>query len=360
MLMRSFSRGVVGIICLLSFVVAAPAQNRLLKADYGGTPLSGLVLADLPKEVQLLASDGQLRLLSKDKLARPQWSSGALSASSSAELKTQLAREFGKGFDVSGTGHYLVVHPKGQRDAWAARFEEIYRSFRYYFQVRGFPLEAPKFTLIAVVFPAQADFMRFASQQGQQISTNVLGYYDPRSNRVYMYDYTAGRKNHADWQTNAETVIHEVTHQMAFNSGVHSRFGQPPKWVVEGLATLFEAPGVWNGLKNTTPADRVNRNLLAQFRATLSGRTKGALAQFVADDRTFNNNTAGGYAQAWALSHYLTETNPRGYAKYLQMTGAARNATPAANERLKEFTSCFGADLSLLEANFLRYVAEIR
>ena len=240
------------------------------------------------------------------------------------------------------------------------RFEEIYRSFSYYFQVRGFPLQSPKFTLIAVIFPTQPDFMRFASQHGHRISPNVLGFYDPKSNRVYMYDYTAGRKNLGDWQTNAETVIHEVTHQMAFNSGVHSRFGQPPKWVIEGLATLFEAPGVWNGLKKKSPGDRVNRNLLTQFRTTLGSRPKGALAQFIADDRTFSNNTAGGYAQAWALSHYLTETNPRGYAKYLQVTGAARNTTPTATERLKDFSSCFGGDLTLLEANFLRYVAEIR
>jgi hypothetical protein len=346
------------LICWFS-KIAMPA-DRLLKADYRGAPLSGLVLSDMPKEVQLLTTDGQLRLLSKDKLVRPQWLEGSFTASPAAELKTQLLREFGKGFDVSGTGHYLVVHPRGQRDAWAARFEEIYRSFRYYFQVRGFPLQEPKFTLVAIVFPTQADFIRHASAQGQDVLPNVLGFYDPRSNRVYMYDYTAGRRNLADWQTNAETVIHEVTHQMAFNSGVHSRFGQPPKWVVEGLATLFEAPGVWNGLKKSAPADRVNRNLLTQFRSSLASRPKGALAQFIADDRTFNNNTAGGYAQAWALSHYLTETNPRGYAKYLQVTGAARNSVPTATERIKDFTSCFGSDLTLLEANFLRYVAEIR
>lgn len=345
---------------LSSSAGALIAQDRLLRADYGGVPLSGLVLADLPKEVQILASDGQLRLLSKDKLTRPQWTQGSLAASTSAELKSSLSREFGSGFEVSGTGHYLVAHPKGQRDAWAARFEEIYRSFHYYFQVRGFPLQSPKFTLIAVVFPSQADFMRFASQLGNRISPNVLGFYDPKSNRVYMYDYTAGRKNLGDWQTNAETVIHEVTHQMAFNTGVHSRFGQPPKWVIEGLATLFEAPGVWNGLKKTSPADRVNRNLLAQFRSTLGNLPKGALAQFVADDRTFNNNTAGGYAQAWALSHYLSETNPRGYAKYLQLTGVARNTVPSSTERLKEFSGCFGSDLALLEANFLRFMAEIR
>lgn len=92
----------------------------------------------------------------------------------------------------------------------------------------------------------------------------------------------------------------------------------------------------------------------------MANRPKGALAQFIADDRTFNNDISGGYAQAWALSHYLTETNPRGYAKYLQLTGAARNTAPNSTDRLKDFTTCFGANLPVLEANFLRYIAEIR
>lgn len=335
------------------------AADRLIKAEYGGRPFTGLILADLPAEVQFLASDGQLRTLNKKELVRPQWTSGVFTASAAPELKTELLREFGRGFEVSGVGHYLVVHPAGERQRWAERFEEIYRSFRWYFQVRGFPLQTPKFILVAVVFPTQADFQRFAAQQGQRVSSSVLGYYDPRSNRVYMYDYAAGR-NGADWKTNAETIIHEVTHQMAFNSGVHSRFGQPPKWVVEGLATLFEAPGVWNGLKQTSPGDRVNRKMLAQFRAGLQNRPKGTLLQLVSHDRAFDANPAAGYAEAWALSHYLTETNPRAYAKYLQLTGAPRNSAPNSQERVKDFASCFGSDLAIVESNFLRFISEIR
>jgi hypothetical protein len=346
------------LLLVYSFCEPSSAADRLLKADYGGRTLNGLVLADLPQEVQILANDGQLRILSKDKLNRPQWTNGSFIASPAAELKTELQREFGRSFEVSGTGHYLVVHPAGQRDAWAARFEEIFRSFRYYFQVRSFPLQEPKFILVAVVFPTQSDFMRFSGQQGNRVSSSVLGYYEPKSNRVYMYDFTAGRKNPADWQTNAETVIHEVTHQMAFNSGVHSRFGQPPKWVIEGLATLFEAPGVWNGLKRNAPGDRVNRNLLAQFRLTLPKRPKGALLPFVSSDRAFDSATHA-YAESWALSYYLSETQPKQYAKYLQLSGTARNAA-STHDRVKDFSACFGGDLALLEANFLRYMVDIR
>ena len=50
----------------------------------------------------------------------------------------QLQREFGRAFDVSGTGQYLVVHPAGQRDRWADRFEQLYRSMIHYLTARRF------------------------------------------------------------------------------------------------------------------------------------------------------------------------------------------------------------------------------
>ena len=45
----------------------------------------------------------------------------------------------------------------------------------------------------------------------------------------------------ADWTTNADTIIHEAAHQTAFNTGVHTRCGDSPRWLVEGLGTMFEA-----------------------------------------------------------------------------------------------------------------------
>jgi hypothetical protein len=41
-----------------------------------------------------------------------------------------------------------------------------------------------------------------------------------------------------------ETMIHEATHQLGYNLGLHNRTGRNPKWVVEGLATVFETPGM--------------------------------------------------------------------------------------------------------------------
>ena len=56
---------------------------------------------------------------------------------------------------------------------------------------------------------------------------------------------------------------------------------------------------------------------------------------------------------------YLCETNPHGWAAYLQRTSRLdRPAAVGAAERLREFTDCFGANLPLLESQFLRFVDE--
>ena len=61
------------------------------------------------------------------------------------------------------------------------------------------------------------------------------------------------------------------------------------------------------------------------------------------------------YAESWALTHYLLETQPRKYTDFL--TRAAR--TTAANQdeatRLREFQAVFGADWNMLDAQFRRF-----
>ena len=38
------------------------------------------------------------------------------------------------------------------------------------------------------------------------------------------------------------TVIHEATHQIAFNCGLHTRYADNPLWLTEGMALYFETP----------------------------------------------------------------------------------------------------------------------
>ena len=178
-------------------------------------------------------------------------------------LRGQLLREFGRDFDVSGTGQYLVVHPVGQRDRWAERFEQLYRSMVHYFTARGFTIHRPEFPLIAVVFANEEGYRRHLQQNRVSIGRGTLGYYDPVTNRIQLYDAAANQPDSDRWYINAETIIHEAAHQTAYNIGIHPRLTITPTWVVEGIGTLFESRGIWNAQHHPDLEDRIHQYLVA-------------------------------------------------------------------------------------------------
>ena len=335
----------------------AEAGRYTLALELNGAAIEGTPLFSSAREVQLLGRDGRLFVYAPDAARNSRQAAPTFRSYTAAEMRAQLARELGQTFDISGTGHYLVAHPKGQRDVWAARFEELYRSLVHYFSRRGIAVHEPEFPLVAIVWRNQQDFLRYSAQDGAPVSSNVLGYYSPRSNRITLFDTSGGAgASGGGWQQNADTIIHEATHQTAYNTGLHRRFAVSPRWLVEGLATMFEARGVWNSRDYLTQSDRFNAGRLQQFRKLPAARSKGALSELVAHDRVFDRDVNRAYAQAWALTFFLVETQSHRYSEYLKLT-ARRPAFSdyTAAERTKDFVGIFG-DLSLLEAHFLRFM----
>ena len=111
---------------------------------------------------------------------------------SPSEMKTALQQEFDKQFDVSTTRHYLVVHPHGERDQWADRFEDLYKRFEHYFRVRGFSLEEPPYPLVAVVFRDQAEYYRHAAASGTPMRPEHARPLRSRLEPRVLFDVTAG------------------------------------------------------------------------------------------------------------------------------------------------------------------------
>jgi hypothetical protein len=176
---------------------------------------------------------------------------------------------------------------------------------------------------------------------------------------VTLYDQGGGKSNNRTWQANDATIIHEATHQMAFNTGVHNRFAPTPSWLAEGLGTMFEAPGVWNWLEHPDRRDRVNRGRLAQFRAWQAhGRKKGDFVNLLGSDRQFQANPQAAYAESWAWVFFLTEVYPQKFAQYVRRVADRGDFEeyPLA-KRLSDFTTVFGTDLKMLEKHFLDFMA---
>ena len=349
----------IGILCFGLGPYFAP-QHALAEAkfmieiDVHGQRIEGKPLYWSDARVQLMLRDGQLFDFRSRDARKFKKTSTQFRSYTAGELSSRLSAELGPQFEITGTGHYLVAHPRGQRDHWAKRFESLYRSFVFYFSVRGLKIRDPEFPLIAVVWPTREEFLKNAAQRDTPIGSNVLGYYSSKSNRVNMYDISTNLSD-KDWKQNADTIIHEVTHQTAFNTGVHTRFANTPLWVAEGLGTLFEAPGIYDSQSHRNKRDRVNRGRLTAYRAFVKRNGGNALAEMISSDRFFRQDTDGGYALAWAFTFYLVETRPSLYAKYLSRTAARKvgGAYPS-KERMADFTAVFGKNLPLLEAQFRR------
>ncbi len=342
---------------------ASAAEPTTVRFRLDGAPIEGTPVAWTDANVLLLARNGFLLEFAPQQAQDYRLISNHFRPFSQSEMRGQLLREFGNRFDVAGTGNYLVVHPAGDRDRWALRFEELFRSFVHYFSVRGMRPAVPEFPLVAIVFASQRDFVAYVQKtDGTVPPPGVVGFYSPQSNRVLLYDVTQGQVPDADWQRNATTIIHEATHQMAFNTQIHNRLAVPPRWVGEGLALLFEAPGVWNAHQHRLAKDRVNPARLSLFREYMNAeRPAGSLPLFIQNsERVFAAAPGIAYPEAWALTFFLSETEPTKYLQYLARTAAREPLKKyTAPEQLKEFTDVFGTDLKMLEARYLRFIQQL-
>ena len=236
----------------------------MVELTYKGRKIEGSPFSFDGNVVHLLARDGWLWDIDPNDARDFKKLADHFRCYSPSELRSMLLLELGNDYEVSGTSHYVVAHPKDQRDKWAERFEQLYRSFVSYFSLRGFKCAAAPFPLIGIVCRNDRDFQRLSAQNGIGNSHGVLGFYALNTNRITLYDL-GGSANAKQWQQNAAVIIHEATHQTAFNSGLHNRYCPPPLWLAEGLATMFEAPGVYNAHDYPQLSDRINRERFARL-----------------------------------------------------------------------------------------------
>ena len=348
-------------VLLLAPAARATDQPRItMLVDVEGRKLEGRPLAWSRNQAFLLGRDGQLWNFAPNRARNARKTSSSFTSYSASEMRSSLERELAGKLVVTGTGHYLVAHPPG-KEAWAQRFEELYRSCTHYFNLRGMRVNEPEFPLVAIVWGKQDQFLRFASMSGEPVRSGVLGFYSPTTNRCTLYDQGGGVATQRMWQETDATIIHEATHQMAFNTGVHNRFSPTPKWMAEGLGTMFEAKGVWNWLNYPNRSDRIARDRLAQFRHwQKNGRPAGNFIHLLGSDRQFNDNPGAAYAESWAWVFFLTETYPHKFGEYVRRVAARPDFEdyPLA-KRLADFQAVFTLDPRILEKHFLDFMASL-
>jgi len=376
---RTYLSLFLALACASQIHAAPPA---LIEVQNGKETLQGKVVAHDDQLFWLLAQDGRLRTLPADSVRKFRQVAPQFSGAPNSVLRDALRRELGREYDVVGTRHYAVcAHSDQKARLYADAFEELYRTFQLYFSVRGFKITEPEFPMVAIIFPDYESFGKYARAEKVTASRNMRGYYLTTSNRIALYEALETDRQTLRapggfqleppdgdlgmWSmfegSLKDTLIHEATHQAAFNTGLHSRIGPSPKWVVEGLATVFEAPGIRTP-GSASVKTRINRERFLWFSDYSKSRRKGkSLETFLTGDDLFKSSVLDAYSEAWAFSFFLIETRPRPYAEYLRLI-AERNPLAAYSgpERLADFKKAVSSDLPVLEAEFLRFIASIK
>ena len=376
---------VMGWVVALLITSAVWADSpALLELRVDKTVYRGKLVARSKNIAWLMDRSGRLSSVQLDSIDSYRRISPHFRGYTSTDVRIQLLREFGKDYEVSGTRRYLVCATKGQSRKYARIFEHVYRSFYRYFATRGFKISEPEFPLVALVFPDRERFAKYCEKDDVTGAPGLMGYYLRTSNRIAVFESPRQRVSSNTYRqfthnvqmpglfvfapdgtiegSLQETIIHEATHQIAFNIGLHSRIGENPRWVVEGLATVFEAPGIRDTSQRRSVNKRINRERFLWFSNFAKSRRKPkSLAAFIGSDDMFKSATLDAYSQAWALTFYLIETRRRQYAQYLKAI-AARDplSSYSSKERIDDFKKAFGKNWDLLEAAFLRHLKRLK
>ena len=336
--------------------LAADESGATVRLKVGNKTTIGRLMEMNNQQAILLRRDGRMVEFSRQEIDDIEPISG-FKPYTAQSLQNHYRKMFGKGYEVTRTRHYVVVHPPGMRSQWADPFDELYDRFQYYFSVRGFSMRPAEFPMIVVVFKTRSEFNRVARKDGVENPRSYAGYYSSESNWVVTY---AGSHQGGIWESNA-TLIHEALHQFAFNHGIHKRWANTPQWCAEGLAAMFEARGVNNAREYRRRVDKLNPVYMKRLtEAIKQGQVNGKLKYLLASDRLFGEDIALAYSLSWGLAFYLAETHSAEFNQYLQLTAQRdRNANFTSSDRLADFAKSFGDDFVMLESHFTQFVKSL-
>lgn len=363
---------------LLTLATAPTFGAKLIRVKDAKRQYEGKVVALGSARCSLIDRQGRLHQLQVAKLRDFETVSQRFQPESVNAFRDSLRRELGGNYEVTGTTHYLICAPQGRAADYGRLFESTYRDVERFYRVNGFQIHSPEVPLVAVVFGSQREFRQYCVKDKVPASPGLMGYYSLVSNRVALFDDDSlfASKTFRDANDGqvadasvaayrgltgqiANTIIHEATHQVGYNIGIHSRVGGAPLWLVEGLATVLEPDGMRHQSGRMRPEDRINDERLAWFNLQhRPSRVQGTLAKLVASDDYFNRATLDSYSESWAFSYFLLEnaSRRRNLVDYLRIVGEREPLSQyTPRNRLADFQKAFG-DISRLEVEFIRFM----
>nr|WP_236620973.1 DUF1570 domain-containing protein [Rhodopirellula sallentina] len=273
------------------------------------------------------------------------------------EIERRMLGELPGDFAAFHTSHYVILHQGNTeyaRDV-GTLFESLYRAFFAYWKNQRVALEEPEYPLVALVLRDRNAFLKHAGNEIGETAQSVIGYYHLESNRMTTYRVQNIERNIA-------TIIHEATHQLAYNCGLQTRFADNPMWVSEGLAMFFESPDLSNP-RGWRGVGRVNMVNLRRWRRYQPRRPKDSLVTMVADDSRFRSSATAedAYGESWALTYFAIRTMKKQYIAYLQELSKSEPLRErTGRERIEMLESAFEMSIDDLDKKFVNYMMRVR
>jgi hypothetical protein len=155
------------------------------------------------------------------------------------------------------------------------------------------------------------------------------------------------------------TTIHEATHQIAFNSGIHNAYGYNPRWLTEALACFFYI----SDNNKWIEVGKIRKDYINIFKEAYIQKNLYPLNKLIHDEQIFalhNPEVQISYAQSWALFYFLSRKHNKKNIKYIKTFSTKTfKKSIQPSEKIKIFTDCFGEDLEALEKEWMDYMDTI-
>lgn len=293
---------------------------------------------------------------------------GAAARAAEAELKAvraQLEQARIAPIHSARSVHYQALGdaPEPFLKLVLADCEQIALDFHRHFHGLGFPVRPPAQALTIVVFRDDRSFGRFfrvpslleAAEKGR--AAQPAGVYDRKTNILYIFDWRNVPMYPRAAHRNMETLVHEGTHQLCFNTGLLDRAADTPLCIVEGLGAYGEP----RRTMGRTDFGRPNLRRMEDL-ARIQRRVPWIpLRELIADDNVLRAGSAArvmlAYAQSWLLVHFLlkdSEALPR-FRRYLREI--AQHSRP--DHRVEDAEASLG-DLGALDRALRHYAVRLQ
>ena len=235
--------------------------------------------------------------------------------------------------------------------------EELTLAYLRHFQTRGFEVRAPERPLFVLTFRDERSFGRFLEMPsaGRGVAQPV-GIYDRSTNLLSVFDWRNVPMASRAGSKNVQTLAHEATHQLTFNTGLLRRDADVPIGFVEGLGTYGE-PRKTLGPSDLGPLNLQRADDMAKLRRSFDWIP---VRDLIADDSILRGGLFGrvllAYAECWALVHMLLHDAERtkafrGYLEAIQAEGGAGDRLAAAGRWL--------GDLAALDRDLQAYAVRV-